>query len=248
MTPVLTLLLLGSLYDQWIEKQIDKTIPNSAQVSYILLDTRSGTVVAQRWEQPERPIPVGSLVKPFLALAYGTGESFPVYECRPKECWLKKGHGTVDITAAVAQSCNSYFLQLAPGITPDALHRFGLASPADTSAETLIGLGGQWKISPLALARAYGLLAADLRAAPIRRGMLESSQHGTGRAIAMKALVKTGTAPCEHPKHLPGDGYVVALYPPEAPKYTLLLQMHGVPGATAAATAGKMLRTILTGK
>jgi cell division protein FtsI/penicillin-binding protein 2 len=78
--------------------------------------------------------------------------------------------------------------------------------------------------------------------------MLQSSQTGTGRAVGMRALVKTGTAACDHPAGQPGDGYVVALYPAEAPKYTLLVQIHGVPGATAAAAAGKMLRTILNGK
>src|SRR4051812_8000691 len=46
----------------------DFTDPN---VSFLLLDARSGSVLASRWDHPDAPIPMGSLVKPFTALAYG---------------------------------------------------------------------------------------------------------------------------------------------------------------------------------
>ena len=244
MTPALALLLLGTLYDQSIEKLLNKQVPSTA-ISYVLLDTSTGTVIAQRWSQPDQPIPAGSLVKPFVALAASSNGSFPTLTCDPNQCWLKKGHGTIDITNAIAHSCNSYFLQLAPKANADYLSRFGLAPPPqNASAQTWIGLGREWQLSPLSIARAYSMLASYPEAAPIRSGMLQSSQSGTGRAIATKALVKTGTAACAHPAGQPGDGYAIAMLH----GYTLLVQMHGVPGATTAATAGKMLTTILKGK
>jgi cell division protein FtsI/penicillin-binding protein 2 len=248
MTPALAFLLLGTLYDQSIAKLLDRRFTDPA-VSYVLLDAADGTVIAQRWQHPESAVPAGSLVKPFLALAASSNGQFPVLSCNPKHCWHPKGHGTVDITKAIANSCNSYFLQLAPHANADFLSRFGLTPPPHgASVQTWIGLGREWKLSPLALARAYSMVARDPQSELIRSGMLQSSQSGTGRAIAMKALIKTGTAACAHPAGQPGDGYAVVLYPPEAPKYTLLVQIHGVPGATAAVTAGKMLRAVLDGK
>ena len=249
MTPALSLLLLGtlfdqSIFDQAIEKLLERKFPGAA-ISYVLLDTSTNAVIAQRWQSVDQPIPAGSLVKPFVALAATASGEFPTLNCDPKQCWLKRGHGSLDITNAIAQSCNSYFLQLAPRANEEFLSRFGLAAPPqNASPQTWIGLGREWKLSPLSIVRAYSLLASYPEAGPIRSGMMQSSQSGTGRAIGRRALVKTGTAACAHRAGQPGDGYVVVI----THGYTLLVQMHGVPGATTAATAGKMLTAILHGK
>jgi len=244
MTPALAFLLLGTLFDQSIEKVMNQQFPDPA-LSYVVLDSVAGKVIAQRWKNADRPVPVGSLVKPFLALAASRAGQFPEYTCNPKQCWLPRGHGSIGITQAIAHSCNSYFLQIASKADPDFLSRFGLTSPPrNASAQTWIGLGREWKLSPLAVVEAYRMLAANPQAEPIRAGMLRSSQTGTGKAFGRKTMVKTGTAPCSHVAELPGDGYVVAI----TPKVTLLVQMHGAPGAVVAATGGKMLRVLLDGK
>lgn len=244
MTTSFAFLLLGALYDQSIEKVLDRQFP-SAAISYVLLDTSTNAVIAQRWQHPDQPVPAGSLVKPFVALAAQSNGDFSTFTCDPKQCWRKKGHGIVDIRNAIAYSCNSYFLQLASQANPDYLSRFGLMPPpSNASAQTWIGLGREWMLSPLSLAHAYSMLLQCQEAALIRSGMMLSSQSGTGRAIGIKALVKTGTAACSHPAGRPGDGYVVAI----TEGYTLLVQIHGVPGATTAATAGQMLKCILHGK
>jgi hypothetical protein len=41
---------------------------------------------------------------------------------------------------------------------------------------------------------------------------------------------------------------VIALYPAADPEFTLLVRVHGVRGAEAAVTCGKMLRAIREGK
>ena len=80
-------------------------------------------------------------------------------------------------------------------------------------------------------------------------GMAQSAQEGTGlevnRALRhSSALVKTGTAACTHHAHAPGDGFVVALVPAGQPEFLLMVRVHGVPGAKAAMTAGRMLSRI----
>ena len=232
-----------------------------AGVSFLLLDAQTGAVLASHWDDPEKPVPVGSLVKPFVALAYGEQHSFqyPTHVCRGAAtgCWLPRGHGKVNLSSAIAHSCNSYFRALASGMTAAAVSpvatRIGLEIPSeDLRGAQLVGLGNHWSIAPLNVARAY-LELLRRRDQPgvqqILAGMAAAAEEGTGaevdRALAyQKALIKTGTASCTHARHAPGDGFTVALFPAERPEILLLVRVHGVPGAEAAKTAGKMLREI----
>ncbi len=236
---------------------------SSPGVSYLLLDARGGALLAARWEDPERPVPVGSLIKPFTALAYGASHNydFPVFRCAGRACWLPRGHGRIGIQQAVAHSCNSYFAQLAAQVHPrdvDAvLARFDLHGPAEqVPAAALIGEGNYWRASPLALARAYVELARRRSEQGVREvvdGMALSARLGTGqgvdRALAGEAaLSKTGTAPCVHSPRAPGDGYAMVLYPAESPRLALLVRLDGQPGSHAATLAGKMLRDLERGR
>ncbi|HYX68800.1 MAG TPA: penicillin-binding transpeptidase domain-containing protein [Terriglobales bacterium] len=235
----------------------------SPEVSYLLLDARSGALLAARWQDPEHPVPVGSLIKPFTALAYGAAHNydFPEYLCDARACWLPRGHGRIGIEQAVAHSCNSYFEQLAAQLHPrdvDAvLARFGLTGPAEqVPAKALIGEGNYWQVPPLALTRAYIELAQRRDQEGVREvvaGMTLSARSGTGAAVdralsGEAALSKTGTAPCIHASRAPGDGYAIVLYPAESPRLALLVRLHGAPGSHAAATAGAMLRDLQRGQ
>jgi len=228
-------------------------------ISYLLLDANSGVLLASRWEDSAKPIPLGSLVKPFTALAYANAHGFhyPVYECKGQAsgCWQVRPHGKLDIVSAISVSCNSYFRSLAESVTSEQLllvtRTFNLESPeADLTGPSLIGLGDRWKISPTRISRAYLELYRRRDQPGVREvlnGMLRSAQHGTAAAVgrALKhseAFVKTGTAPCIHTPSAPGDGFVLALVPAQAPEIVLLVRVHGVPGAKAAETAGRMLR------
>jgi cell division protein FtsI/penicillin-binding protein 2 len=230
-------------------------------VSFLLIDVRTGAVLASRWNNPDQPIPLGSLVKPFIALAYGEEHQFryPTHLCRgdASGCWLPRGHGEIGITAAIADSCNSYFRMLTATMTSTdvipAATRLGLDPPGpELSASDLIGVGNRWLISPLHMARAY--LELNRRrdqsgARAVIAGMEQSARQGTGAEVdrALKytpALVKTGTAACTHRDRAPGDGFVVALVPAEQPELLLMVRVHGVPGAKAALTAGRMLSRI----
>ena len=216
-------------------------------LSYLLLD-ENGQVIAQRWEHPERELPVGSLVKPFVAVAYGQiHRTFPVFRCTGKKtCWLPRGHGTLHISDAIAFSCNSYFHQLVAEAGPDlapALKNYPVRFASNGSAEA-------WA-APLTLTKAYLELTRhprDAAMAPVLQGMMLSAQKGTGKAagealLPISAMAKTGTAPCTHAKKAPGDGFALVMSPAEHPRVVLLVRIHGRPGFIAAGIAGRMIAT-----
>jgi cell division protein FtsI/penicillin-binding protein 2 len=254
-----------SLFAQSAAEALAHDFP-SRDISFLLLDAQTGRVLAARWDQPDTPIPTGSLLKPFTALAYGQQHDFlyPGHTCRGTStgCWLPRGHGDVDLTAAIAHSCNSYFRMLTATLTAADVSataaRFGLNGPTpETFGPELAGLGGRWRTSPLRVARAYLELIRQRQqpgVSQILDGMALSARQGTGAevhrafppsdALVKTVLVKTGTATCTHSRRAPGDGFTVALMPADNPQLLLMVRVHGVPGAQAAKTAGQMLRRI----
>jgi cell division protein FtsI/penicillin-binding protein 2 len=226
---------------------------SNPDLSYLLLD-ENGNIMAQRWERPEREVPIGSLIKPFLAVAYGrTHTSFPKFHCEGKTtCWFSRGHGTLGIRQAIALSCNSYFHQLMadaePGFAAPALESFGLT--AGVSEIDMVRQGGV--ASPLVLAKAYLELinhAREEAVSSVLQGMALSAQKGTGKAAGaelrhLTSLAKTGTAPCTHGKKAPGDGFALVMAPADHPRIVLLVRLHGRPGSMAASAAGRMIAAV----
>jgi hypothetical protein len=227
-------------------------------ISFLLFDAHSGALLFSRWDDPQRPIPLGSLVKPFTALAYASQHNyqFPAHICQgaASGCWQARPHGSLNLTTAIAYSCNSYFRALAATLTGEQLlpisQQFGIEPPsADLTGPPLMGLGDQWQISPLSMAHAYLELSRRRDQPAVREiiaGMAQASEYGTGSSVghALKhsdALVKTGTAPCTHPRPAPGDGFTIALVPAAQPEILLMVRVHSVPGAIASATAARML-------
>jgi cell division protein FtsI/penicillin-binding protein 2 len=236
-TPLLTLVFLAALPD--------------ADVHYIVVDVHSRQVVQQDWPDAETPIPVGSLVKPFTALA--SNGPFPEFVCNGAvdRCWFAKGHGPEQFRAALANSCNAYFLQLARNVDAHSLAvvaaKFGIPPPAAETPEARIGLGNDWQISPVALTRAYCELASrsvEPRVGEILAGMKLAAESGTASAIGRGALAKTGTAPCVAKRKHKGDGFTIVLEPADAPRIAILVRVHGVPGAQASKSAAVLARRL----
>jgi cell division protein FtsI/penicillin-binding protein 2 len=261
------------IFSQAAQANLDRNFP-SPEISYLLMDV-SGSVVAVRWPAGLDPdssiasstfslskaIAPGSLVKPFLAIAYGEQRSgkFPIVRCTgtSSHCWLPSGHGSLGLEEAIVQSCNTYFLELAAGLdrgrAMQTFARYGLAGPdVQAPAEALIGLGSGWKESPLALAKAYLQLEKEQQhpvQSRIVMGMLGSAERGTARAVDAElgsnvALAKTGTAPCSHKPAGAADGFTVVLVPAVQPRLLLLVRVHGETGAASAKVAGAMLRSL----
>lgn len=246
---ILEIAAAASLPEQSSGVAIDRAF-RDPKISYLLTDCVRNHEICARWLHPMDPVRIGSLVKPFTALAYGVthGFRFPAFTClgSVSNCWLPQGHGRMEIVSAIANSCNAYFLELASHVSRQELasvaERFGLSAPGpDADDGTLIGLGAGWQISPFAIARAYSELiarSADPGVNQILAGMALSGKSGTGRGVGRGAYAKTGTAGQE--------GYVIALFPSEAPRFNLLLRVHGTTGAQAAWVCGKMRSYVRT--
>lgn len=237
------------LYEQSVIRVLHDRFAAPA-LSYLLVEARTERVADARWREPGRPAPLGSLVKPFVALAYGEthGFEYPEFECRGAAggCWRPRGHGRIGLAQAIAQSCNAYFLALASRLRAEDVaavaRRFGFAPPPEgAGALTLAGHGDEWRIAPADIARAYAGLLTEPGAAAVLRGMALSARSGTAHA-AGAGVAKTGTAPCTHQPRAPGDGYAVLADDPGG--YVLLVQVHGTTGAQAAVTAARMMRVI----
>jgi hypothetical protein len=130
---------------------------------------------------------------------------------------------------------------------------FGLQMPdARSSGVSLAGIGADWLISPLVLARAYVELSQrsdQPGVGEILAGLAQSGREGTGAEVdrALRhstALVKTGTAPCTHARRAPGDGFVIAMLPADHPEIVLMVRVHGTTGSHAAKIAGELLRRV----
>ena len=244
-----------------LAEHADELCAERNNLTYLLLDVHTGSVLVSDWPDANTPIPLGSLVKPFAALAYGEKYQFryPIHLCRgtASGCWLPRGHGRIDLQSAIANSCNSYFRMLTRDMTAADVQpvaaTFELQSPdANTSGASLAGLGGRWLISPAAMARAYVELSRRSDQPGVRAilaGMAQSGRSGTGAEVDRQlanssALAKTGTAPCTHAKRAPGDGFAITLFPASNPEVLLMVRVHGVPGSHAAKVAGELLRRI----
>lgn len=246
-----------TLFQQAAVKVLERDFPKT-HASFLLLDAKSGAVLARNWENAESPIPLGSLVKPFTALAYASTHDFqyPKLECKGKTsaCWQDRPHGTFDLTSAISVSCNAYFLQLAQSVPADRINQvardFRIELPdMNFGSQTLAGLGDGWRISPIRMAKAY-LELERRKSQPgvneVLEGMRQSALRGTGMSVDhqlthAKALVKTGTAPCTHTPWAPADGFALVMLPADAPEILLLVREHGVTGAKTAELAGKLL-------
>ena len=194
-------------------------------LSFLRLDIATGRV-EQRGFTAE-PVPIGSLAKPFVALAYARAHELRYPRVKCQRCWRPNGHGELGIEGAIAQSCNTYFDTLRAAVPASQLaavaREFGLASLE--------------RAEPEALVRAYVELLprqAEPGVAPILTGMRQAAVDGTARELGREALAKTGTAACSHRPKAPGDGFALVLYPRESPRTAVLVRLHGRPGSHAA--------------
>lgn len=163
------------------------------------------------------PAPVGSLVKPLGLLAWSRGHAGrqpPRVRCfsgGPPACWYPPGHGVLDLTEALAVSCNAWFRGLAEQVSPEALRAacldLGWPPPPDHAGDpdarrALVGLDAHHRVSPLrALAGLSALWDGRLyRPGPgvplrlddpdlppgfraqLRAGLRRAATQGTGRA------------------------------------------------------------------
>ncbi len=111
--------------------------------SFVLMDIWTGRII---WmENPKvlssycfQPGSIFKVITAYAALVSGKIDIHRLFDCKENgfiygvKCWLKKGHGKVDLARALAYSCNLYFSQLGGLISTDELmdsaRTFGLGS------------------------------------------------------------------------------------------------------------------------
>lgn len=194
-------------------------------LSLLEIDISSGRIVQRQWDDPG-PAPIGSLAKPFIALAYAQRHGFVFPRIRCRGCWKPDGHGEMNLVEAIAQSCNFYFDTLRAGLGADDLKGIALR----------FGLEDVDRAEPERLLRAFVELhrrRAEPGAGLILEGMRQAARTGTAKALHIDAYAKTGTAACTHSPKAPGDGLGVVLMPAPQPRTAFLIRVHGVPGSVA---------------
>jgi len=225
----------GQGLQQSLEARVARLSAKSHSAVLLWDLTRSEALAAVRAEVFAAPSCLGSLVKPFVLLAYLNEHCSDINlelhpcvgrataEC-PVECWYKPGHGKLDMSRALAVSCNQYFYQLAKQTSPGAfltiLTAQGLNPKSDPSGaapvlpETMMGLDSNLKLVPLQVLKAYWALISGHPSAETGSASMPAFAHtillnglrlgaleGTS-ALAQKALPpnqfllgKTGTSP-----------------------------------------------------
>ncbi len=240
-----------TLYAHTVQAVLADSI-HEPRTEYLVEDLRTHEILADTFAHPETPIPVGSLLKPFLVFAHRG--AFPTVRCEGHRtgCWRAAGHGSLTLVPALAASCNTYFLTLAAtGEDLNQLEFLGLpAPPPAAEPRDLIGFTARWPVAPLILAEAYSLLIP--RASPqLLSGLRASAAHGTASAVGLHSggvLAKTGTAPClsrpGEPCQATGDGLTVVLAPALHPTTLILVRRRATTGAVTARTAGRIFTTL----
>jgi cell division protein FtsI/penicillin-binding protein 2 len=232
--------------DTLYAQSLQATLARHSDLELIVYDLRQSQTLASTF--PTVPIPVGSLFKPFLALAYLNTPHPTVHTIchgHPDLCWT--AHGTLTLPEALAQSCNAYFLAVARTLNPAEITL--PAPPPNPTPEDLIGLTPRWLLTPETVVRAYAqLLTSPTPSAQILTGMASAALTGTASRIGQHAggvLAKTGTAPCipapNQPCRVSGDGLVLAAVPAQSPTLLLLVRRQASTGALTAAAANPIL-------
>jgi cell division protein FtsI/penicillin-binding protein 2 len=114
-------------------------------------------------------------------------------------------------------------------------------------------LRAEWLATPHELLRAYTELVrrrAEPEASIALEGLRRAARDGTAGAVAIRlpqdAYAKTGTAECAHAQNADGDGFAIAVYPADAPRFAVVTRVHGQTGRVAAAAAAALLDALTT--
>lgn len=218
--------------------------PALSQECFIVTDIRSNKILFNNNPQYSNKLLLpGSLLKPFAMLSAKNGDK--TYRCKGWEdldhrCWNREGHGNLNLTEALAYSCNSYFIYYLEGnLDISNFHEtlsyylnFEGFLTVNNYIEESIGLGVNIKITPIELLKGYNKLFTQEPEGieTIRQGMEESTYYGTAKTFSnegefIDGACKTGTSY----RVVNGDidwksntGWFLIIYPSYEPKYSAL--------------------------
>jgi len=225
--------------------------------SAVVLDWKTGRILAK--SGPEREGSPGSAIKPLLldyALKHQLVTPATTVYCkrqlhigaRALPCSHPADQATLNAETALAESCNTWFAEMAKRFSPEALDaaleesgiRHLLVRPNNIEQLQLmvLGLGGV-TASPLELAQAYRRMLVHNPSDTVLHGLRDSVEYGMANQASVPhqmILGKTGTAAMEGSTHTQGwfagampDRFVIVVYVPNSN------------GAGAAQLAGRFI-------
>jgi cell division protein FtsI/penicillin-binding protein 2 len=241
----------------------------------VVLDARTMQELAAVDTRGEHaaPVPPGSTLKPILALsALRAGVIDPAEPLTCEGTWrrgdLELGcfaeHGALDLSTALATSCNAYFYELATRLGPthiaSSFEQVGLGAlaqlvrnPADNPQVPYLAhaLGhGKTVLAPTELAHAYAamLRSGGPQLAFVLAGLVDAvtSPHGTARGANVAGLEvagKTGTAQTVDDGVAHTHAWFVGHAPAHDPRVVVLTYIdgEGTGGESAAPVAHDVL-------
>jgi Penicillin binding protein transpeptidase domain len=188
----------------------------------VIVDLTDGkaTLIQGDPKRIDVPVPIGSTIKPFLAIAALSDGLNPeamvpcpaasIETAQQERCWLAAGHGKVDLETALANSCSVYFRNLARKTSKETffntLAKFFLFEPdrlpplTAFNTENMTGASDRLRIRPGQLLGAY--IAAfggrELAVYIHRNGAIQSHQLGPapkieGREVLLSGLRRAAT-------------------------------------------------------
>jgi len=203
----------------------------------------------------------GSTLKLVTAeLAVGSGRSY-FYHCsgrdtlggKTRHCWIRKGHGDLDLAQALGQSCNLFFSWLGTQLGYERL-RGQLVAEGFSSAQALpeqdnlisaaadlaIGDLPGFAVSPEELANFWNRYLDRLSQpdfTPIRQGLRRAAREGTAKKLAqldLEILGKTGTGDALTHTYKT-NGWFLGAYPVERPRWAIVIFLQEAHGFDEAA-------------
>jgi len=237
-----------------------------SHASAVVLDLRAGTVLAAVGDPGSgvsgHSVP-GSAIKPLLleyALEHGIIRPETEVYCRRDlrigaralPCTHPPDHPVFTAESALAESCNTWFAEMAKRYTgaqlEDALEATRLPHTSMLSASVpqrqlaVLGLEGV-TASPLQLAQAYrDLLLRAPASGPVVQGLADSVNYGMANQAAVRGMTilgKTGTA------SNPGESWTHGWFAGALPgRFALVIYVPHGDGGTAALLAHKFFQAI----
>ena len=196
-------------------------------------------------------VPVGSLLKPFVAQAWAAahpGRPTPRWHCDGRGCWRRSGHGTVGLVRATALSCNAAFLALAadtpPAVLRSTFEAEGFVVAGAVTPQAAVGLEDGVAVAPASLLAAYARLtrrpwtAGETVRLEILAGLRQAAQDGTARGVGRSGVwAKTGTVEDPDRRGLSTIGWTVAV---DDSGSAVLARLRPGTGREAAAALGRL--------
>lgn len=175
----------------------DQKVPVGERDGFAVMDPHSGRILwlknpAVLARQAYQPASIFKVITTYVAWGQEQVDSREVYDCRggqklegddraPVRCWLRPGHGPVNLAKALALSCNLYFARLGTRLGAEAVlqgaREFGLGKstgsdlpgeipgglPAEAfveqAARLAVGQGKGVRVTPLQVLSLIGAVA-----------------------------------------------------------------------------------------